>query len=118
VAVATVSRTRFRRRGSFTRPEHLPFDHLDVAVIHGVVAVLQPLQRMENIVAGLPRSCDDVPVARAEDVCSFSCVRCGAESTAPMSQVALPAHARQRYGNGLQLPVLMESGTFTVELEP
>ncbi|MDX2705451.1 hypothetical protein PV350_21695 [Streptomyces sp. PA03-6a] len=48
----------------------------------------------------------------------FVCVRCGAELTAPLSQVALPAHARQKYGNGLQLPVLMESGTFAVELEP
>ncbi|WP_190190729.1 hypothetical protein [Streptomyces minutiscleroticus] len=48
----------------------------------------------------------------------FVCVRCGFELTAPLSQVALPAHARQKYGNGLQLPVLMESGTFAVELEP
>lgn len=48
----------------------------------------------------------------------FVCVRCGAELTAPLSQVALPVHARQKYGNGLQLPVLMESGTFAVELEP
>ncbi len=48
----------------------------------------------------------------------FVCVRCGSELTAPLSQVALPVHARQKYGNGLQLPVLMESGTFAVELEP
>ncbi|MFJ4467471.1 hypothetical protein ACIP2X_08240 [Streptomyces sp. NPDC089424] len=48
----------------------------------------------------------------------FVCVRCDAELTAPLSQVALPAHARQQYGNGLQLPVLMESGTFAVEPEP
>ncbi|MFD5411002.1 hypothetical protein [Streptomyces nojiriensis] len=48
----------------------------------------------------------------------FVCVRCGAELTAPLSQVALPAHAHQQYGNGLQLPVLMESGTFAVEPEP
>ncbi|MFJ3860447.1 hypothetical protein ACIPRL_29990 [Streptomyces sp. NPDC090085] len=48
----------------------------------------------------------------------FVCVRCGAELTAPLSQVALPAHARQKYGNGLQLPVLMASGTFAVEREP
>ncbi|MFI8320654.1 hypothetical protein [Streptomyces sp. NPDC085529] len=46
------------------------------------------------------------------------CVGCGAELTAPLSRVALPAHARQTYGNGLQLPVLMEPGTFAVELEP
>ena len=38
--------------------------------------------------------------------------------TAPLSQVALPAHARQKYGNGIQLPVLMESGTFAVDPEP
>ena len=48
----------------------------------------------------------------------FVCARCGSELTTPLSQVALPAHARQQYGNGLQLPVLMESGTFAVELEP
>ncbi|MFE9484816.1 hypothetical protein ACFYNM_40335 [Streptomyces spororaveus] len=48
----------------------------------------------------------------------FVCVRCGAELTAPLSEVAMPAHARQKYGNGLQLPVLMESGTFAVEREP
>lgn len=48
----------------------------------------------------------------------FVCVRCDAELTAPLSQVALPVHARQKYGNGLQLPVLMESGTFAVEPEP
>jgi hypothetical protein len=35
-----------------------------------------------------------------------------------LSQVALPVHAHQQYGNGLQLPVLMESGTFAVEPEP
>ncbi|UYQ60657.1 hypothetical protein [Streptomyces peucetius] len=45
----------------------------------------------------------------------FVCVRCDAELTAPLSQVALPVHARQKYGNGLQL---MESGTFAVEPEP
>jgi formylglycine-generating enzyme required for sulfatase activity len=33
-------------------------------------------QRIENTLAGLPRSCNDAPVSRAEDVCSFSCV-CG-----------------------------------------
>ncbi|MGW0535603.1 hypothetical protein [Streptomyces sp. NPDC003032] len=29
-----------------------------------------------------------------------------------------PAHARQKYGNGIQLPVLMESGTFAVDPAP
>ncbi|SDL01958.1 hypothetical protein SAMN05421806_11696 [Streptomyces indicus] len=48
----------------------------------------------------------------------FVCVRCDAELTPPLSQVALPVHARQKYGNGLQLPVLMESGTFAVEWGP
>ncbi|MEU1312452.1 hypothetical protein ABZ419_26675 [Streptomyces cinnamoneus] len=48
----------------------------------------------------------------------FVCAGCGAELTAPLSQVALPAHAHQTYGNGIQLPVLMEPGTFAVEPEP
>ncbi|GGT08339.1 hypothetical protein GCM10010271_08650 [Streptomyces kurssanovii] len=48
----------------------------------------------------------------------FVCAGCGAELTAPLSQVALPVHANQQYGNGLQLPVLMEPGTFAVEPEP
>lgn len=48
----------------------------------------------------------------------FVCAGCGAELTAPLSQVSLPAHAYQKYGNGLQLPVLMESGTFAVNPEP
>ncbi|MFJ9847539.1 hypothetical protein ACIRYZ_45400 [Kitasatospora sp. NPDC101155] len=48
----------------------------------------------------------------------FVCAGCGAELTNPLSQVALPVHAHQKYGNGIQLPVLMESGTFAVELEP
>ncbi|MBL1083561.1 hypothetical protein JK359_16535 [Streptomyces actinomycinicus] len=48
----------------------------------------------------------------------FVCAGCGAELTAPLSQVALPVHAHQKYGNGIQLPVLMESGTFAVEPEP
>ncbi|MFE9866892.1 hypothetical protein ACFYPZ_29840 [Streptomyces sp. NPDC005506] len=42
----------------------------------------------------------------------FVCARCDSELTVPLSQVSLPAHARQKYGNGVQLPVLMESGTF------
>ncbi|WP_129307601.1 hypothetical protein [Streptomyces sp. L2] len=48
----------------------------------------------------------------------FVCAGCGAELTAPLAQVALPVHARQTYGNGLQLPVLMEPGTFAVDPEP
>ncbi|MGW5098395.1 hypothetical protein ACWEQ1_19960 [Streptomyces nodosus] len=48
----------------------------------------------------------------------FVCARCGAELTVPLSQVSLPAHARQKYGNGVQLPVLMEAGTFAVDPEP
>lgn len=48
----------------------------------------------------------------------FVCAGCGSELTAPLSRVALPVHAHQKYGNGLQLPVLMEAGTFAVEPEP
>ncbi|WP_330334409.1 hypothetical protein OHS33_34770 [Streptomyces sp. NBC_00536] len=48
----------------------------------------------------------------------FVCAGCGARLTVPLSQVALPAHAHQNYGNGVRLPVLMESGTFAVEPEP
>ncbi|MCX4845313.1 hypothetical protein [Streptomyces sp. NBC_00893] len=48
----------------------------------------------------------------------FVCAGCGAELTTPLSQVALPVHARQTYGNGAQLPVLMRSGTFAVDPEP
>ncbi|MGW3115493.1 hypothetical protein [Streptomyces sp. NPDC001091] len=47
----------------------------------------------------------------------FVCAGCGARLTIPLSQVALPAHAHQKYGNGIQLPVLMESGTFAVDPE-
>ncbi|MFJ4918414.1 hypothetical protein [Streptomyces sp. NPDC088725] len=48
----------------------------------------------------------------------FVCAGCGAELTIPLSPVALPVHAHQKYGNGIQLPVLMEPGTFAVEPEP
>lgn len=48
----------------------------------------------------------------------FACVGCDAGLTIPLSQVALPVHAHQKYGNGIQLPVLMESGTFAVDPEP
>ncbi|MFD7631507.1 hypothetical protein ACFV7Q_36795 [Streptomyces sp. NPDC059851] len=46
------------------------------------------------------------------------CAGCGAELTVPLSRVVLPAHAHQKYGNGIQLPVLMEPGTFAVDPEP
>ncbi|MFF4019347.1 hypothetical protein [Streptomyces sp. NPDC001843] len=48
----------------------------------------------------------------------FVCAGCGAQLTAPLSEVALPAHSHQKYGNGTQLPVLMEPGTFAVDPEP
>ncbi|MFI0896605.1 hypothetical protein [Streptomyces sp. NPDC020983] len=48
----------------------------------------------------------------------FVCAGCGRELTVPLSQVALPIHAHQSFGNGLQLPVLMEPGTFAVDPEP
>ncbi|RZU36639.1 hypothetical protein EV284_4134 [Streptomyces sp. BK022] len=48
----------------------------------------------------------------------FVCAGCGAELTVPLSEVALPVHARQVYGNGAQLPVLMRSGTFAVDPDP
>ncbi|WP_405429812.1 hypothetical protein [Streptomyces anulatus] len=48
----------------------------------------------------------------------FMCAGCGAELTTPLSQVSLPVHTRQQYGNGTQLPVLMESGTFAVDPDP
>lgn len=48
----------------------------------------------------------------------FVCAGCGAELTAPLTQVALPAEAHQQFGNGLQLPVLMDPGTYAVESEP
>ncbi|MFJ9930031.1 hypothetical protein ACIRU5_28865 [Streptomyces misionensis] len=48
----------------------------------------------------------------------FVCAGCGAELTIPLSQVSLPGHARQKYGNGAQLPVLMEAGTFAVDPDP
>ncbi|WP_149551535.1 hypothetical protein [Streptomyces marokkonensis] len=48
----------------------------------------------------------------------FVCAGCGAELTTSLSRVSLPVHARQKYGNGAQLPVLMESGTFAVDPDP
>lgn len=41
----------------------------------------------------------------------FVCAGCDTELTTPLSQVSLPVHARQKYGNGAQLAVLMEPGT-------
>ncbi len=54
---------------------------------------------------------------RREPLFVFACARCDAELTVPLPQVSLPAHARQKYGNAVQLPVLMESGTFSVDLD-
>ncbi|MFJ5047081.1 hypothetical protein [Streptomyces sp. NPDC088719] len=48
----------------------------------------------------------------------FLCAGCGAELTVPLSQVSLPVHTRQQYGDGTRLPVLMESGTFAVDPDP
>ncbi|MET8331230.1 hypothetical protein [Streptomyces sp. NPDC005181] len=47
----------------------------------------------------------------------FACARCGALLTAPVSQIALPVHARHCYGHQL-LPALMEPGTYAVDPEP
>ncbi|MEU9092502.1 hypothetical protein [Streptomyces sp. NPDC048428] len=49
---------------------------------------------------------------------AFVCSRCGAELTGPLSHVSLPVHTHQIYGNGAQMPVLMEAGTFAVDPEP
>jgi hypothetical protein len=48
----------------------------------------------------------------------FVCANCGTDLTVPLSQVALPVHARQKFGNSVQLPALMEAGTFAVDPEP
>lgn len=47
----------------------------------------------------------------------FACAGCGAVLTAPVSRIALPVHAHQRYGHDL-LPALMEPGTYAVDPEP
>ncbi|MFP3986384.1 hypothetical protein U9R90_02555 [Streptomyces sp. E11-3] len=47
----------------------------------------------------------------------FVCAGCGVVLTAPVAQVALPVHARQRYGHAL-LPALMEPGTYAIDPEP
>ncbi|MGA5129621.1 hypothetical protein ACPCTO_07435 [Streptomyces olivoreticuli] len=48
----------------------------------------------------------------------FACARCDAVLTAPVSQVVLPDHTHQTWGNGVLLPVLMEAGTYAVDPEP
>ena len=48
----------------------------------------------------------------------FACTGCGTVLTAPVTRVALPGHAHQRWGNGVPLPVLMEAGTYAVAPEP
>jgi hypothetical protein len=47
----------------------------------------------------------------------FACAGCGAVLTVPVSRVALPVHADQRYGHDLLGP-LMEPGTYAVNPEP
>ncbi|MEV0597246.1 hypothetical protein [Nonomuraea cavernae] len=47
----------------------------------------------------------------------FTCADCGALLTSPVSQVALPAHAHQKYGHE-PLPALLEPGTYAVNPEP
>ena len=56
--------------------------------------------------------------AGRRDLVVFACAGCGAELTAPLSQACLPVHARQKYGDGIQMPVLMKPGTFAVDPEP
>ncbi|WP_370941952.1 hypothetical protein AB5J62_22860 [Amycolatopsis sp. cg5] len=48
----------------------------------------------------------------------FACVGCEAALTAPMAEVALPAHAHAKWGNGVAMPVLMAAGTYAVDPEP
>ena len=48
----------------------------------------------------------------------FACAGCGAVLSAPVRRVALPVHARQKWGNGVRMPVLMAEGTYAVEPEP
>lgn len=47
----------------------------------------------------------------------FACAGCDAILTAPVSPVALPVHAGQKYGHDL-IGVLMEPGTYAVDPEP
>src|SRR5690349_8692424 len=49
----------------------------------------------------------------------FGCRRCEATLTVPVSRVALPVHADQKYGNGPgSLPPALEPGTFAVNPLP
>ncbi|MFF4948190.1 hypothetical protein [Streptomyces chattanoogensis] len=48
----------------------------------------------------------------------LACVGCDGVLSARLSQVALPAHAHQKWGNGVLLPVLMEPGTYAVDPKP
>ena len=48
----------------------------------------------------------------------FACAGCSAVLSAPVRQVALPAHAHQMWGNGVRMPVLMAEGTYAVDREP
>ncbi|MFF2810100.1 hypothetical protein ACFVT2_23615 [Streptomyces sp. NPDC058000] len=48
----------------------------------------------------------------------FVCAGCDAALSAPVSQVALPVHAHQTWGNGVLLPVLMDPGTYAVDPDP
>ncbi|MEU8622600.1 hypothetical protein [Streptomyces sp. NPDC048623] len=47
----------------------------------------------------------------------FVCAGCGAELTAPLARVPLPAEAHLSYGHG-PMPPLMEPGTYAVDPEP
>jgi hypothetical protein len=47
----------------------------------------------------------------------FACSGCDATLTVPVSRVALPVHAGQKYGHGLH-SVLMEPGTYAVNPDP
>ena len=47
-----------------------------------------------------------------------TCVGCDAVLSAPVRRVALPAHAHQKWGNGVRMPVLMAEGTYAVDPEP
>lgn len=49
---------------------------------------------------------------------SFACDGCDATLTAPLTRVSFPCHARQRWGNGQLLPVLLRAGTYAVDPEP
>ncbi|MEU8816615.1 hypothetical protein [Actinoplanes sp. NPDC048796] len=49
----------------------------------------------------------------------FGCRVCGSELTVPVSKVALPVHAHQKYGNGPgSLEAVLEPGTYAVDPLP